>query len=312
MDYTHLLDEETWAYINTVGTYYPDDAVNRSVAEQRQVYETLCQAFRPPFPDGIETEDLSAAGVPARVYSAGRPTRTVMFFHGGGWVVGSLETHDDVCAELCAQTGYRVVSVDYRLAPEHKHPAAFDDCWVATQWAFETYGDPLVLVGDSAGGNLAAAVAQHARGRLEDVLGQILIYPALGGEMDKPSYIEHAHAPLLTMEDMIYYSTVRHDGVPPEDDPTSEPLRDTDFSGLPPTYLITADCDPLRDDSCDYADRIRSAGGNVHWRNEEGLVHGYIRARHTVAKARDSFECISIAIEALGQGIWPYEEDDVE
>ena len=119
----------------------------------------------------VQSEDKDADGVPVRVYSAGHPTRTVMYFHGGGFVLGGLNSHDDICAELCAQTGYRIVSVDYRLCPEHLHPAQFQDCWTGTQWAARTFGDPMVLCGDSAGGNLSASIAHHARGRLQGVIG---------------------------------------------------------------------------------------------------------------------------------------------
>ncbi|WP_425046278.1 alpha/beta hydrolase [Primorskyibacter sp. S87] len=308
MDYERLIDAETWAFIRKTGESYPEDAVALSIEDQRRVYDEMCHAFHQGYPDGVEVADRSAAGVPVRVYSAGHPTRTVVYFHGGGFVLGGLESHDDLCAEICLETGYRVVSVDYRLAPEHKHPAQFADAWTAALWAAETFEDPLVLAGDSAGGNLAAAVSHYARGRLDMILGQVLVYPSLGGEDDAGSYLEHAQAPLLSRDDMKFYKAARHEGEPPEADPTIEPLKDTDFSDLPPTVLVTADCDPLRDDSPAYRDRILEAGGKAHWINEPGLVHGYLRARTTVERARASFERIVVAIEALGQGIWPYDD----
>ncbi len=307
MDYERLIDEETWAFIRRTAESYPDDAVDLSIEDQRKVYDTMCQDFRQPRPEGVMVQDLSANGVPVRLYTAGQPTRTVVYFHGGGFVVGGLDSHDDVCAEICAQTGYRVVAVDYRLCPEHVHPAQFQDCWAATNWAAEEFGDPMILAGDSAGGNLAASVAHHARGRLENILGQVLVYPGLGGDTSKGSYIEHAHAPLLTLQDIKFYETVRCGGPAPSGDPSFAPLQDTDFSSLPPTVVITADCDPLRDDGSDYCAAIQSAGGRAEWINEPGLVHGYLRARTSVKRAADSFERISIAIEALGQGIWSYD-----
>lgn len=307
MDYERLIDEETWAFIRRTAESYPDDAVQLSIEDQRRVYDTMCQDFRQPRPTGVETEDRAADGVPVRIYSAGQPTRTVVYFHGGGFVVGGLESHDDVCAELCAQTGYRVVAVDYRLCPEHVHPAQFDDCWTAANWAASEYGDPLILAGDSAGGNLAAAVSHHARGRLDEILGQVLIYPGLGGDPSQGSYLEHAQAPLLTLDEIKFYETVRYSGVQPQGDPTYAPLQDSDFSNLPPTVVVTADCDPLRDDGQVYCRRINAAGGRAHWINESGLVHGYLRARTSVKRAADSFERISVAIEALGQGIWSYD-----
>ncbi|WP_419741266.1 alpha/beta hydrolase [Ruegeria sp.] len=307
MDYERLIDEETWAFIRRTAESYPDDAVDLSIEDQRKVYDAMCQDFRQPRPEGVEVQDLSANAVPVRLYTAGQPTRTVVYFHGGGFVVGGLDSHDDVCAEICAQTGYRIVAVDYRLCPEHVHPAQFQDCWTATNWAADEFGDPMILAGDSAGGNLAACVAHHARGRLENILGQVLIYPGLGGDTSKGSYIEHAHAPLLTLEDIKFYETVRCEGPTPSGDPSFAPLRDTDFSNLPPTVVVTADCDPLRDDGSDYCAAIQAAGGRAEWINEPGLVHGYLRARTSVKRAADSFERISIAIEALGQGIWSYD-----
>ncbi|WP_170516538.1 alpha/beta hydrolase [Ruegeria atlantica] len=307
MDYERLIDEETWAFIRRTAESYPDDAVDLSIDDQRRVYNRMCQDFRQPRPVGLDVQDRSANGVPVRVYTAGEPTRTVVYFHGGGFVVGGLDSHDDVCAELCVQTGYRVVAVDYRLCPEHVHPAQFQDSWTATNWVAQEFGDPLILAGDSAGGNLAAAVVQHARGQLEGVLGQVLIYPGLGGETSAGSYVEHAQAPLLTLEEIRFYEKVRCGGPAPKNDPTFAPLQDKDFSGLPPTVVVTADCDPLRDDGPAYCGKITEAGGRAHWVNEPGLVHGYLRARTSVKRAADSFERISVAIEALGQQIWPYD-----
>lgn len=308
MDYDRLIDAETWDFIRKTRETYPDDPLDRTLEQERQTYDAMCAVFRAPRPEMVETRDVSANDVPVRVFSAGSPSRTVMYFHGGGFVVGGLDSHDDVCAELCAQTGYRVVSVDYRLAPEHKHPAAFDDAWTATCWAETEFGDPIVLAGDSAGGNLSAAVAHHARGRLNSILGQVLIYPGLGGDIDSGSYIEHADAPLLQRIYLVMYAGIRApQSQVPEDDPTYSPLHDTDFSKLPPTIIFSAECDPVRDDGRNYRDRIVAAGGRAHWICEEGLVHGYLRARTTVTRARDSFERIVLAVEALGQGVWPYD-----
>jgi len=308
MDYEKLIDEETWDFIQKTGELYPDDAVDMSIEEQRRIYDAMAREFRVPRPDVVSVEDISANGVPVRIYTAGDPTRTVMFCHGGGFVVGGLDSHDDVCAEICAQTGYRVVAVDYRLAPEHKHPASFEDAWVVLGWIEAAYGKGIVLAGDSAGANLCAAVAHHARGRTEAILGQVLIYGAFGGDANQGSYIEHAQAPMLTREDVLYYMDIRTEGGAPAGDPLFAPLADSDFSKLPPTVLVSADCDPVRDDSRNYRDRIREAGGKAHWINEPGLIHGYLRARHSVTRARDSFERISVAIEALGQELWSYEE----
>ena len=307
MEYDRLIDAETWAFIRRTGEFYPEDAAERSVADQRRVYDRMCRAFDQGHPEGVTAEDLSADGVPVRVYSAGQPTRTVVFFHGGGFVVGGLDSHDDICAELCTGTGYRVVSVDYRLAPEHPHPAAFEDSWKATEWAAEIFGEPIVLVGDSAGGNLAAAVAHHARGRIDRIIGQLLIYPGLGSDADTESFRIHANAPMLTRDECLFYRDIRSGGEVPQNDPTFAPLSDEDVSKLPPTVVFSAECDPLCDDGRLYVERLTEAGVRAHWVREEGLVHGYLRARTSVARAADSFERIELAIEALGQGLWPYD-----
>ncbi|MFV1496612.1 alpha/beta hydrolase [Phaeobacter sp. JH20_02] len=308
MNYERLIDEETWAFIRKTGECYPDDAVDLSITEQRKVYDDMAAEFRVARPDVVRCEDRLVGAVPVRIYTAGEPGCTVMYCHGGGFVVGGLDSHDDVCAELCAQSGYRVVAVDYRLAPEHRHPAAFEDAWAVLQWIRDSFEGDLVLAGDSAGANLCAAVAHHARGRIDGLVGQVLIYGAFGGDINQGSYLEHAQAPMLTRDDILYYGSIRRpEGTQTTGDPTLEPLADTDFSNLPATVLITADCDPVRDDSRHYRDKIMAAGGKAHWINEQGLVHGYLRARHSVGRARDSFERISVAVEALGQGLWPYE-----
>ncbi len=230
---------------------------------------------------------------------------TVVYYHGGGFVVGGLHSHDDVCAEICQRTGYRVISVDYRLCPEHIHPAAFDDALEAFRHIRDTYDGAIVLAGDSAGGNLAAAVAHATRGE-KTAVGQVLVYPGLGGNRNAGSYVEHAEAPMLRSVDVDFYAHIRSGGKDCSKDPTYAPLCDTDFSSLPPTAIFSAQCDPISDDGRDYRDAILGAGGKAAWFNDEGLVHGHLRARHSVKRAKESFDRIVAAIDALGKGEWPY------
>ncbi len=309
MDYAHRIDEETWAFIRRTAESYPPEAAAFTADEQRAVYDRMCREFFQGYPEGVTARDETVNGVPVRIYDAGEgaPEAGVVYYHGGGFVVGGLESHDDVCAEICARTGFRVVSADYRLSPEHRHPAAFDDAMSVAKWAETSMGAPYVLAGDSAGGNLAAAVSHAGRGMLEHVLGQVLIYPGLGGNIDEGSYLIHAEAPMLTRADILAYQGLRSGGEPIDfGDPTLAPLRDDDFSALPPTVVFSAECDPLADDGWQYRDRIREAGGKAEWFEEKGLVHGYLRARSTVTRARDSFDRIVEAIAALGKGEWPY------
>lgn len=312
-DYTELIDAETWAFIERTNAFYPPDTIDYTLDQQREIYDRMCREFHAGYPDGLTAETTAIAApansIPIRIYRAAEPNASavVLYFHGGGFILGGLDSHDDVCAELCQRTGFEVVSVDYRLVPEHIHPAAFDDAMAAFAWVAGRDDRPILLCGDSAGGNIAAAVAHATRGNPRAATGQVLIYPGLGGDPTKGSYVTHAEAPMLTMRDLIFYKDLRTDGVERAGDATLAPLTDTDFSGLPPTVLVTAECDPLSSDGEAYRDAIAAAGGRAVWFEEEGLVHGYLRARHTVARARESFTRIVEALQALGQGRWPYQ-----
>jgi acetyl esterase len=289
-DYETLIDAATWGFIRASEAAYPSDAVGLTMAQQRSAYDAMCAVFYAGRPTGILVRDMAIGGVPCRHY-AGIGT-TVVYLHGGGFVVGGLDSHDDICAEIAQATGFTVVSVDYRLSPEHLHPAAYDD----TLAVVRAVQGRVVLVGDSAGANLAAAVAASV-----PVTGQVLVYPGLGGDRSKGSYLTHAQAPMLTLADVSFYAGIRHGGVDAFDDPTAAPLQAKDFTGLPPTVAFSAECDPLADDARDYVARIVAAGGQAEWVNEAGLVHGYLRARHSVPRANHSFARIVAAIAAFGQ-----------
>lgn len=309
-DYTKLIDAETWAFIERTKSYYPPDTVDYTIVQQREIYDRMCREFFAGYPEGVsaETTAIAAPGcdVPVRIYrlAAKAPEAVVLYFHGGGFILGGLDSHDDVCAELCGRTGYEVVSVDYRLAPEHRHPAAFDDAMVAFEWAIATYVQPIVLAGDSAGGNIGAAVSHATRGHKRHPVGQLLIYPGLGGDRSRGSYVRHAEAPMLTMRDLDFYQDIRIGGEDRTGDITLSPLADGDFANLPPTVVITAECDPLSSDGEAYGERIVAAGGKALWLEEPGLVHGYLRARHSVGRARESFTRIVDAVAVLGRGEW--------
>lgn len=303
-DYGLLLDDEVRAYIARGADFYPPHAVDLDIAQQRAVYDNMCAAFHAGRPDGVEVWDEPYGGVPCRRYEAGETDVTLIYYHGGGFVVGGLHSHDDVCAELCARVGVRVISVDYGLAPETVFPGCYNDAKAAFDAIALAYPQTLLTAGDSAGGNLAAAVTHHARGQ---IAGQILIYPGLGGDPTKGSYIEHANAPELTTKDMLFYQTVRTGGSPPPtDDPRYAPLHDTDFSNLPPTVIVTAECDPLASDGESYRNAILAAGGQVVWFNEAGLVHGCLRARGMSARGAAFFDRVAGAVDALAKGNWPY------
>ena len=178
-DYQSLIDAPTWDFIRRSGEFYPPDTTAMTIADQRAVYGRMCRAFHQGTPPGISHHDQLLGAVPVRYYEARSMPATVVYFHGGGFVVGDLDSHDDVCAEICAATGFRVISVDYRLAPEHPHPAAYDDCLHATRAIATRHPGPLVLAGDSAGAALAASVCHAARTGGPIIAGQVLIYPGL-------------------------------------------------------------------------------------------------------------------------------------
>lgn len=302
IDYEERIDPETRAFIEATNACYPEDTATFSIARQRAVYDAMCRRFHRGYPPGVRAHDQRIAGVPCRIYPGAGGT--VLYLHGGGFVVGGLHSHDDTCAEIRAETGLTVIAADYRLSPEHAHPAAFDDALAVARAIPDR---PLILVGDSAGGNLCAAVAQA--GRDLKIAGMVLIYPGLGGDPDRGSYLTHAQAPMLTRDDVLYYAGIRHGGTAPcPPDPEVSPLCARDFSGLPPVLAISAECDPLADDARDYAEKIRNGGGRAHWIVEPGLPHGFLRGRARVQRVQDSYIRIMTAITAFAKGDWPYGE----
>ena len=292
-----FLPADVQAFIARTASFDAPPGHSPDLAETRARYDAMCRAFDAPHPPGLTWADAPVGGVPCRRY---RPARiaapvTAVYFHGGGFVVGGLHSHDAICAELAHRAGLELVAVDYRLAPEHRHPAAYDDACAVV----DAVAGPKVLVGDSAGGTLAAAVAAH-RPR-SGILGQVLIYPGLGGGPDLPSMTRHAQAPLLSAADILMYQDLRGRS----EDPTALPLRATDYAGLPPTALFAAECDPLASDPAVYARRLAAAGVPVALTVEPGLVHGYLRARHSTAAARASFARIAAALASLANGNGP-------
>jgi acetyl esterase len=284
------------AFIAEGERLYPPDAVNFTMAEQRAFYDRYCAHFRRGRPAGVGVQDVTIGNVPCRRYqpsSAG--TVKLLYLHGGGFVVGGLESHDDICAELAEATGLVTTAVQYRLAPENPFPAALDDCWQVL--GHET-GDksPIVVAGDSAGGNLAAALCLRARDQGGPAIkGQVLIYPGLGGDHTRGSYITQANAPGLTLKDVLYYRDI-YQG---HGHPYAEPLRAAFHGQLPPAFLVACGHDPLHDDCLAYAAKLNAAGVPAEVREEPELIHAFLRARHMSAPAAESFAAIIAAIRAF-------------
>ena len=229
-----------------------------------------------------------AGNIPARVYvpkvlrKSGSGAPGLVFFHGGGWVIGDLDTHDVVCRKLAVEGELIVVSVDYRLAPEHKFPAAVDDAIAATAWIAKnaaTLGiDPanICVGGDSAGGNLAAVVAIDARDNKGPALkGQVLIYPATDFRGNHPSHSEPETSILLTHSVIKWFADHYIRNAADKEDWRASPARVSDLSRLPPAYVMTAGADPLRDEGDEYAKRLKDAGVPVAYKHYPGQFHGF-------------------------------------
>jgi acetyl esterase len=244
--------------------------------------------------------DLDTGPVPARVYApdaTGTPP-IVTYLHGGGWVFMGIETHDRICRRLTNATGAVVVSVEYRLAPEHPFPASLDDCVAATRWlatnGADLGGDParLAVAGDSAGGNLSAAVALRARADGPPLAAVALVYPVCDAACDAPSFEANREGYLLTARDMRWFwrCYLGPDGDPA--DPLASPVQAPDLAGLPPTLVVTAEYDPLRDEGEAYARRLAAAGVPVELRRFDGMLHGFLGMDALVPEADEAMELI--------------------
>jgi acetyl esterase len=287
-------------FLKICDAFYPADAVDARIEQQRSWYDALCARFDRQLPAGLTFFD-DMLFVPIRRYrpAAVETSVLLLYLHGGGFVVGSLESHHAICAEIANHAKAELVSVDYRLAPEHVWPAQSDDCFgVLKQLLGE--GRKIVVIGDSAGGNLAAGLTLRARDeRLAGIIGQILIYPGLGGDLISGSYKEMANAPGLTTADVAYYRSVLR---APADEPVAHPLLASDLSNLPPAYITVAHFDPLRDDGRHYAERLQAAGVPVVFRDEPQMVHAWLRARHMSQGAYVAFGALCESARRLAAG----------
>lgn len=222
------------------------------------------------------------SGVRVRVYepvdaTPGLPP--VVYLHGGGWVLCDIEDFDPLCRALAAGAGATVVSVGYRLAPEHPFPAPLDDAWEAVRWAAGSVSGTgeLVLMGDSAGGNLAAVCARRARDAGGPaVVAQVLAYPMLDHRLDRPSHVAHADVAALTTADVGWYWDRYLPDPAARDDPDAAPLLAPDLAGLPPAYLLLASDDPLVDEGLAYAEALRAAGVDATAVGQPGTTHGFL------------------------------------
>lgn len=287
-----------------------------SATEARAYYSAARLVSNPEPPELASVQSIAIPGpagdIPARLYTPrtmrqdGGLAPALVFFHGGGWVIGDLDTHDVVCRGIADEGELLVISVDYRLAPEHKFPAAVDDAIAATRWIADNARklgiDPeqLSVGGDSAGGNLAAVVALHARDHGGPLLaGQVLIYPATDFSMRHPSHSEPETSVLLTHSVIRWFGAHYLSGPEDADDWRASPARAETLAGLPPAFVMTAGADPLRDEGEEYARRLADAGVPVEHRTYPGQFHGFLTMGKLLPQANVAVSQISDWLKAL-------------
>jgi len=282
-------------------------------AEQaRAKMRALLEANQIPAPAIYRVEDRHIAGadgqIAARIYTpeGSPPMGVLVYFHGGGWVLGDLESHDRVCRALANGAGCVVVSIDYRLAPEHVFPAGAMDCYAATQWVAEnaaSFGadrSRMAVGGDSAGGNLAAAVSLMARDRGGPAINfQLLLYPVPDCALDTPSQKEFTEdGYVLSRADMEWFWKNYLDRAAEKNNPYACPLRAKNLSGLPPALVLTASHDPLRDEGERFAERLIAAGVKVTCTRYEGVTHGFVSFADALDKGKEGIRQAADALKA--------------
>jgi acetyl esterase len=258
-------------------------------------------------PEVASVEDFTiatAAGeIGARRYTPEHASATILWIHGGGWVICDLDTHDAVCRLLAQSSGCRVIAIDYRRAPEHPFPAPLEDCWDALRAvAAENRDAPLIIAGDSAGGNMAAACTLRARdGGGPQLVLQVLVCPVVDHDMTTPSYRERGSGPdlFLTADDMEWFWNLYAPDTSARSVADASPLRAEDLSNLPPAIVITAEYDPLRDEGIAYAQRLQAAGVPVTHRHHEDMFHDFFSFVNLVEPGNAAVEQVGAEIRTL-------------
>lgn len=260
-----------------------------------------------------KVEDISIPGpggeIPLRLYTpvaAGGGSPALVFFHGGGWVIGDLDTHDALCRTLANESGARVIAVHYRLAPEHPYPAALEDCYAAVKWVeanaskLDIDANRIAVGGDSAGGHLAATVSLLAKSEKgPHIAFQLLIYPVTDVPGRSGSYKSFAEGYFLELPTMEWFFKAYAAGQD-ENDPLLVPLKAPSFAGLPQAYVVTAGYDVLRDEGRAYADALKAAGVETEYVNYEGMIHGFFNLQAVLDVSREAVKSAAIALrEAL-------------
>jgi len=296
------LDPQVHAFLEQlrVSGAPPLHTLSPEMARDRARNDAAAMGPSEPVAQKEDVEVPSPGGpIPMRIYTPlhMRCKGLLLYLHGGGWVIGDVGTHDSLCCTLANAAGCRIISVDYRLAPEHKYPAAVEDAFSAACWVLENARqldvDParIAVGGDSAGGNLAAAITLMARDRAAFSLAlQVLVYPVTNYAFDTLSYRENAEGYLLTRADMQWFWRQYLGEEERGAESYASPLRATDLRGLPPALVMTAQYDPLRDEGEAYARRLSEAGVPVNLRRYDGMIHAFIRRTQQFDQARAAVE----------------------
>lgn len=305
------LDPQAQALLDMLASLNVPPLHEQSVEYARQSFSML-KDMAGPLEEVQKVEDRIIPGpageIPVRVYTpeGAGPFPVLVFFHGGGWVIGSIEMYDPVCRALTNRGQCVVVSVEYRLAPEYQFPAAPEDCYAATKWVAENAaslnGDParIAVGGDSAGGNLSAVVSQMAKERSgPKLVFQLLIYPATDYYLPgTPSLMENGEGYFLTRDSMIWFSGHYLPEGFDRYDPLAFPLHAKDFSGLPPAFVMTAEYDPLRDEGELYAERLKEAGVPVQVKRYPGMIHGFVSMAGIMDQGKQLLDDCGVALRA--------------
>ena len=291
---------------------YPDLDIERTYLVERKLQKLTARRARKPWLYRIWEHSIPSGEhhIPMRIFTPTQRKRNcvLLFFHGGGWVTGSIDSYDGICGDMAAQTGCVVASVDYRLAPEHRFPAAVEDCYAAAWEVFlhsDLLGAPpenVVLIGDSAGGNLAAAVSLMARDRGEFLpTGQLLIYPAVGNDHSEnspfPSGRENGTGYLLTAKRVRDFFSLYRECESDLENPYFAPLAAKTFANQPNTLIITAEFCPLRDEGEAYGERLREAGNHVEIHRIPDALHGYFSLPVWFKQVKKTYAIINSFLE---------------
>jgi acetyl esterase len=299
-----ILEEQAAAGVQPPGALTPD--------ELRAQLARLCKEQWGELDEVAEVEDLDADGVPIRVYrpvETDEPSMALVYLHGGGWVTGSIETHDGPARALARRAGIVVISVGYRLAPEHPFPAPLNDAWTAMQWVSSHAGqlmldvDRIGVGGDSAGATLATVVARRGRDHAVPVAMQLLIYPATNHAFDTPSYSYFSEGYGLTRDGMHWYWS-QYLGDADGSNPDASPAQVNDLRRMPRAIVVTAEADVLRDEAESYAQRLFLSAIETEGYRYDGMIHGFLRMAGKVDRSNAAYDELAPSIRAMLEKTW--------